>query len=137
MEPQNPYSGSSYNGNGAPREEDRRKFISSRRFTMAANIMGPVSLFIGGTLLSSVGVVCAILGWKKMKDLSVTGSSMALTAITALKASKVSVGVCIVALLLNVIAMALIMPEMLALLESGDYASIGSGTFSSSSSTWG
>ena len=47
--------------------DDLIELESARRYLIAAEIMAPVSLLIGGTLLSTVAVIFAIIGYLKMK----------------------------------------------------------------------
>ena len=138
--PQMPFSGGQMPSNNPQSNMDMKKFTSARRFTMAANIMGPVSLFFGGTLLSGIGLVCAILSYRKMRDLSISSGTMASYARAAIRASKVSIGVCAVAFVLNFVTMWMIYPEMMALVESGNLDALqsgGLGVSGTSNSKWG
>lgn len=138
--PQMPFSGGQTPSNNPQTNADMKKFTSARRLTLAANIMGPVSLFFGGTLLSGIGLICAILGWRKMRDLSISQGTMSTYARAAIRASKVSIGVCAVAFVLNFVAMWMILPEMMALMESGDLEALqsgGLGVSGTSNTTWG
>lgn len=46
---------------------DLRELKKAQTMVMVASVAGPVSLFIGGVLLSGVGLVCAIIALRKLK----------------------------------------------------------------------
>ena len=48
---------------------DLRELKKAQTMVMVASVAGPVSLFIGGVLLSGVGLVCAIIALRKLNKL--------------------------------------------------------------------
>ena len=52
-----------------PNALDERTLRSVRSQTTFAYIAGPVSLFVGGILLGTVGTICALLAYRKLRAL--------------------------------------------------------------------
>lgn len=129
--------------NGAPvpssNMNDLRELKKSQTMVMVASIAGPVSLFIGGVLLSSVGFVCAIVAFRKLKKLIAKHTDVSVLAQRLKRSAIVGMAVCGVAFALNAISFYLMMPVVLEMMESGDYAGamtdVGSGA--AGTSTWG
>lgn len=129
--------------NGAPvpssNMNDLRELKKSQTMVMVASIAGPVSLFIGGVLLSGVGLVCAILAFRKLKKLIAKHTDVSVLAQRLKRSAIVGMAVCGVAFALNAISFYLMMPVVLEMMESGDYTGamtdVGSGA--AGTSTWG
>ena len=114
--------------------------VPSSNMVMVASVAGPVSLFIGGVLLSGVGLVCAIIALRKLNKLIEKRTDVSALAQRLKRSAIVGVAVCGVALTLNAISFYLMMPVVLEMMESGDYAGAvtdaGIGA-AGSTSTWG
>lgn len=129
--------------NGAPvpssNMNDLRELKKSQTMVMVASIAGPVSLFIGGVLLSGVGLVCAIVAFRKLKKLIAKHTDVSVLAQRLKRSAIVGMAVCGVAFALNAISFYLMMPVVLEMVESGDYTGamtdVGSGA--AGTSTWG
>lgn len=129
--------------NGAPvpssNMNDLRELKKSQTMVMVASIAGPVSLFIGGVLLSGVGLVCAIVAFRKLKKLIAKHTDVSMLAQRLKRSAIVGMAVCGVAFALNAISFYLMMPVVLEMMESGDYTGamtdVGSGA--AGTSTWG
>ncbi|WP_235904739.1 MULTISPECIES: hypothetical protein [Eggerthella] len=129
--------------NGAPvpssNMNDLRELKKSQTMVMVASIAGPVSLFIGGVLLSGVGLVCAIVAFRKLKKLIAKHTDVSVLAQRLKRSAIVGMAVCGVAFALNAISFYLMMPVVLEMMESGDYTGamtdVGSGA--AGTSTWG
>ena len=97
------------------------------------------SLFIGGVLLSGVGLVCAIVAFRKLKKLIAKHTDVSVLAQRLKRSAIVGMAVCGVAFALNAISFYLMMPVVLEMMESGDYTGamtdVGSGA--AGTSTWG
>lgn len=121
--------------------DDSRELKSVRNLIVAASIAGPVSLFFGGVLLSSVGLVCGFLGLRKLKKLSAKNSSFAEAASRVLKSVYVAMAISGVALILNAVSLWIMYPIVMEALETGNYDSILSDSLNaatgSGTSTWG
>ncbi|MBC5582916.1 hypothetical protein GS424_008520 [Eggerthella guodeyinii] len=118
---------------------DLRELKKSQTMVMVASIAGPVSLFIGGVLLSGVGLVCAIVAFRKLKKLIAKHTDVSVLAQRLKRSAIVGMAVCGVAFALNAISFYLMMPVVLEMMESGDYTGamtdVGSGA--AGTSTWG
>ena len=129
--------------NGAPvpssNMNDLRELKKSQTMVMVASIAGPVSLFIGGVLLSGVGLVCAIVAFRKLKKLIAKHTDVSVLAQRLKRSAIVGMAVCGVAFALNAISFYLMLPVVLEMMESGDYTGamtdVGSGA--AGTSTWG
>lgn len=135
--------GSNAPGNGPgfqPNANDLKDLKTSQTLVMVASIAGPVSLFIGGVLLSTVGLVCAIIGLRKLSVLSGRQTGIAAMALRFKRSAIIGLVVCGIALILNAISFYLMFPVILDMVESGDYAGLISDTgtgAAGSTSTWG
>ena len=63
--------------NYRPSTEDLRQARTARNLTMFASIAGPVSLIIGGVVLSGAGLVCGFIAWRKLKFLATRETEVA------------------------------------------------------------
>lgn len=119
---------------------DLRELKKAQTMVMVASVAGPVSLFIGGVLLSGVGLACAIIALRKLNKLIEKRTDVSALAQRLKRSAIVGVAVCGVALTLNAISFYLMMPVALEMMESGDYAGAvtdaGIGA-AGSTSTWG
>lgn len=130
--------------NGAPAPSsnmnDLRELKKAQTMVMVASVAGPVSLFIGGVLLSGVGLVCAIVAFRKLGKLIAKHTDVSVLAQRLKRSAIVGMAVCGVAFALNAISFYLMMPVVLEMMESGDYTGAmtdaGMGA-AGSNSTWG
>ena len=114
------------------------ELVSASRYLLVAAIAGPLSLLIGGTLLSTIALILAIIGYRKTfscKD--------SLDAASYSSARKFAIGalvVCVLTLIANIAFMIIWYPTILEWVSSGGNGQIlgGGGTLGpSGSSTWG
>lgn len=104
-------------------------------------IGGPLSLLFGGVLLSTAAVVCGIVALVLLRGLkaqngasgSVPASDEAI-AQNLMRQALIGVAVSAVALVLNAVALATVMPAMLDALQTGDYSSLLNGSANTGSS---
>lgn len=119
--------------------KDMQEVRSIRALTMVANIAAPVSLFIGGTLLSLVGLICAIIALVKVNKIIKSDREIAVLAKTYLRSCFVGLALCVVVLLANIATLMTIYPVIMEMMESGDYSAL-TGAFGGDSEiteTWG
>lgn len=119
---------------------DAQQLKKAQNLVMVANIAGPVSLFIGGVLLSTVGLVCAVVAFAKLKKLETKDARIAMTAKQLKRSSIVGIVICAIALVLNAISFFILLPEVLKMVETGDYAGLAidaGGGAAGSNATWG
>ncbi len=113
---------------------------TAQNYLLIAGIVAPVSLFFGGFILDIVGIVLAVMAYRKLKAM-VLGTSQAVEiAKRALRTSKILIGVNIAIGVVNLLAALIVMPIMLEMYNNGELAGVlggfgpsGSGT----TSTWG
>ena len=132
----------SSNNNASAQEQ---KLLSARRLITFANIAGPVSIIIGGVILSGAGLICAFIARRKINDLlnaeCSPSEAFKQRILTAARPGAVALVICAIALILNAISVAIMMPILLSAMQSGDIQTLigGSGTNAATSitSTWG
>ena len=91
---------------------------SARTLATVASIAGPVSLIIGGVALSTVAVICATIAIVKVKHvLSRADPSQRTYAL-------LGVVIGLVALVLNAVSVAMILPTLIEAMQTGDYRAI-------------
>jgi len=116
------------------------KYNSARKLALASNFMGPFSLFFGGSLLSGAGLICALMSARKINNLILDKAELGIDLAKARKSARISIGICSVALALNLISAYILMPQMLETLQAaGMDGTVGNLGISSvqSNSTWG
>ena len=128
-----------------PELNELAQLKSAQNLVTVGIIAGPVSMLIGGVFLSLIAVGCSIVALIKVNRLIEAGSTSSHVNImlSMKRQAYVAVAVSALALVLNAISVALLMPAFLESLQSGDYAALLEGSQSSasssagSSSTWG
>ena len=110
-----------------PSQDQRRALIdadlkSARTLSTVAAIAGPVSFIIGGVMLSTVGLVCAIVGFVKIKHVidDVDGRQKVYAA-TVRQTLIWGLAISAIALIVNI---ALMMPVLMEAMQTGDFTSI-------------
>lgn len=124
----------------SPNMGDLYDLKKAQTLVMVASIAGPVSLFVGGVLLSTVGLVCGIVAYRKLLKLADKHSDVAALAMRLKRSSIVGMVVCGIALALNAISLYLMLPVILEMMETGDYAGMMADTGTGAigpNSTWG
>ena len=96
-----------------------------RRALIDAAIAGPVSFIIGGVMLSTVGLVCAIVGFVKIKHVidDVDGRQKVYAA-TVRQTLIWGLAISAIALIVNIVGIALMMPVLMEAMQTGDFTSI-------------
>ena len=104
-----------------------QEFLSARRMITASQVMAVVSLVIGGVVLGSVAIVFAVMGYRKAvagQRIHQGDASSEDIAWGLLKRSAtLAIVMCVIALVANVVALALLYPSLLETLQTGDYSS--------------
>lgn len=123
-----------------PNLRDMRDLKTAQSLALIASIAGPVSLFIGGILLGSAGLVCGIIGFRKLNRLIAKQNDVAKAAARIKRSSIIGMCVCGVAIVLNAVSMYFMYPVILEMLETGDFSGLSAGTgtgAAESNSVWG
>lgn len=89
-----------------------------------AIIASPVSLVFGGMLLSTVALICALVGRSKLKVLSVAEGVSAEIVQTLRRQNKVALIVSITALIINAVFFAFTFNMLMQMMQSGDYTQL-------------
>ena len=113
---------------------------SARSLVVAAQVAAVVSLFFGGIVLGAVALVLAIVGYQKLN--AIASQVQEETVQAALKrAGIVAIAMSAFALILNAITLAVMMPTITYIMQTGDYSAIFGGApatgSGSANSTWG
>ena len=109
-----------------------------RTLTLVASIAGPVSLFVGGTLLDIAGLVCGTISYMTLNKILSQPTQHSDYAKALKRTTIVAMAICGVAMALNIATVITIMPELMQMLESGELADISAAPAPSApSSTWG
>ncbi|MGI6046114.1 MAG: hypothetical protein ACOYCA_04655 [Eggerthellaceae bacterium] len=125
-------------------QEEFRQLKKSRNLVLAANIIGPVSIIIGGVILSGIGIICALVANSRLKKQENLPGDAGITAQIMRRSNKFGLYICIGAFALNLITAIMFYPMMLEAMQTGDYSNIFGGSSSGSeaasnpqTSTWG
>ena len=123
-----------------PNTLDEQTLRSARSQTTFAFIAGPLSLFVGGMLLGTIGVICAFLANRKLHSLAQKTNETASIARGMLKTARTALVICLVAVALNAVSFAIMFPVIEQMLQSRDFASVAgnmSAGTAAGTSTWG
>ena len=110
-----------------------------RSLLLAANIMGPVSLLLGGFVLSAIGFICGMVALKNIKKLNIEKGMNGFMYDSLKRSATMSISICAIAFGLNLIAFIVAWPMISQMIQTGDYSSVMSGAPAGSpdSSLWG
>ena len=125
--------------NYRPSTEDLRQARTARNLTMFASIAGPVSLIIGGVVLSGAGLVCGFIAWRKLKFLATRETEVAKAAAQLRRPCIASLVMCGIAFVINAIFFYFNFTALLGMMESGEFAELvaSAGSSAAGTSTWG
>jgi hypothetical protein len=118
---------SNYNGEGGGYDFKAAQLKSTQTLTTASLICAPVSLFIGGLVLSIVAIVCAGVAKSRAKALEASkqgsqSDSEAYLYKQMHSRTKLALGISISALALNIISSIAMAFAIMAIINSGDYS---------------
>lgn len=127
---------------------DAKQMKSAQTLITIGMIAGPVSIVFGGVFLSTIALICAILALTKINATMNRGSDFNKDLAAALRKQAIfAMAISGIALILNAVTLAMIMPAIFAYLETGDYQQLLdalnittpsiSSSSSSGSSVWG
>lgn len=91
---------------------------SGKGLTIASCVCGPVSLLLGGSLLSFVGLILGIVGRKKLSGADNLTQSDFAYAQRFHRLSTSAIIVCALALVVNVVVLVLYYPDLVAQYQS-------------------
>lgn len=125
-------------------EEKEQKLASTRKLITFANIAGPVSLIIGGVLLSTAGLICSLIARSRINTMlkeQPQDQVFSQKVMQVAKPGAIALIICTIALVLNVISLALVMPAVLEASQTGNLTTLFGGgavnTTGTATSIWG
>ena len=122
-------------------DANAERFNSARTLITVAQILAIVSLFLGGILLSTIAVVVAIVGYRRLSSVLDCIADQRIK--TSLKrAGIVAVAMSCIVLAINIATLVIMMPFITQIAQTGDYSSLfgggpSSGGTGGTSTTWG
>lgn len=99
-------------------------FASARTLATVAIIGGPVSLIIGGVVLSVVSLICGVVSLAKIKKLARKPVARQLDAQAVRRTAAMGIALSCIALALNVVGVLLMVPLLMEAMNTGDYSAI-------------
>ena len=105
-------------------------FSSARRLITIAQISALVSLLFGGVVLSTISIIVAIVGYRKLSFIAANYSKEPALQGMIRRPGALAIIMSVFALVLNIISLIAIYPLIMQALQSGDISSL----FQSSSS---
>ncbi len=99
-------------------------FGSARKHIIASQIMALVSLVIGGVVLSGAAIFVAYLGYGKLRQLAETHAANVEAYKALVRSGKMAIGMCVVALVLNIIALVMLYSLFSEALRNGDLSAM-------------
>lgn len=108
-----------------PSQDQRQVLIdadlkSARTLSTVAAIAGPVSFIIGGVMLSTVGLVCAIVGFVKIKHVIDDVDGRQKVYATTVRQTLIwGLAISAIALIVNIVGIALMMPVLMEAMQTG------------------
>lgn len=106
------------------RNDEVGEFEGARRYMTAAQIIAVLSLFLGGVLLSSLALVCALAANAKLSNLAAAPGRSAEAQRALKRAGVMTIAVAGIALLLNIAAIAFLYPYVAEVMQSGSLDSL-------------
>lgn len=111
-----------------PKRQDVNQNVqlkNARTLLLVAAIAGPVSMIVGGVLLSSVALVCAIVSLIKIRAaIRIEGHLRESVAHRLTISCVIILGVALVALVLNMVNLIIIWPALMEIIESNSFESV-------------
>lgn len=105
-------------------EQEALTFSSARKFITASQVAAVVSLVIGGVLLSSIAVVLAIIGFRKLNEIA-RGHTDQIEAHFALRRSGIlAIGISVAALIINAVSLIFFYPMVVESLSAGGFGGL-------------
>lgn len=123
--------------------ESLQEIKSAQTLITIATIGAPVSLLIGGVLLSTISIICAIVAYTKLKKVMPDGSAPHPLVVKVVRSAVYAACFGLGALILNGLSMAMMMPAVMEYMNTGSMDSLNNmlggqaGSSNSTSSVWG
>lgn len=105
-------------------EEKNAQLRSSQTLIMIAFISAPVSIMIGGVLLSSVALICSIIAYRKIRNVIGPEDTKGTVGYSLASQSRIALILSIVTLVLNAIAFIYLFGVLMEVMQDGDYSKL-------------
>ena len=125
---------------GTQHAQDEQELKTIRSLITASNILGPVSVFIGGVLASTAGLICGFIARSKIKKLAAKRSAVSSDAAKFERSANTALVICGIAFVLNLVFLVVSIIMIMDMINSGEFGKIVAqsiGGTSQGSSTWG
>lgn len=120
---------------------DIAEFESARRLVTVSQVSAVVSLLVGGVLLSTVALVCAIVAYRKFDGIASRKEAHPDMQRALRRVGAVAIVFSAVILVINAVALCLLYPVFMERLQAGGFGSLlggfGSSGGGAGNSTWG
>ncbi|NHM16953.1 hypothetical protein GMI69_09930 [Eggerthellaceae bacterium zg-887] len=117
---------------------DESTLKRARTMILVGNIAGPVSLFVGGILLGSVGLACAAVARRNVASIAEREGAFQPTAQMMRRSATIAIVICLVAIAINLVTAIMLFPQVMEAVQSGNFANLGLGRATSgATTTWG
>ncbi len=146
-QPQTPYEPQNQpeqSNHGQLSYEALQQIKSAQTMVTIATIAAPVSLIIGGVLLSTISIICAAVAYMKLKKIMPAGAPQHPLITKVIRSTVLAACFGIGALILNGLTVAMLMPTVMEYVNTGNTEALNSmfggatgGSASSGSSVWG
>ena len=124
--------------------EALQQIKSAQTLITIATIGAPVSLIIGGVLLSTISIICAVVAYMKLKKIMPAGAPQHPLITKVIRSTVLAACFGIGALILNGLTVAMLMPSVMEYVNTGNTDALNTmlggatgGSASSGSSVWG
>ena len=104
--------------------EEAREFGDARKMVTAAQITALISLLFGGVLLSTVSIVIAIVGYRKLSAIAERHPGEQALQGMIRRPGALALLMAVLALLLNAISLYAVYPMIMEALQQGDLSSL-------------
>ena len=137
------------NGENRDHDSENATFLSTveriksaQKLITIATIAAPVSLLIGGVLLSSIALICGIIGMRRLRSINAKTAHEMNAIQPALRSARMTLIMCGIALALNAVSLAMMYPTYMEILQGEtltnlDSAGITTNDGGQESSIWG
>ena len=122
------------NNGSFPGDPLASKIIDIRKKVSIAQACAIVSLFFGGVFLSTVSLVFAILAWFAYRSQFQDPQAAQEHGRAIRRSILITIGMAVVALVVNAISLVVLYPVLMEMLETGDFSALGFGAHQGASS---
>lgn len=130
-----------------PRPSKNAQLRSAQTLVTIGIMAGPISLLVGGVLLSTISVICSALAFLKVRRVMGPEDTVGTIAYALRRQTVIAIAISCLALALNAVSLAMVMPTLVSVMQTGDISQLleyygiqsapEASSSASSSSIWG